>query len=81
MSESKGAPTRSTTAPRWAPPSPIAALLPGVVLVFAGLWIVTDGGSLSLGWAMFAVGMALLLVGAVAWGVAWGMDLHAENRP
>ena len=70
----------STTAPRWAPPSPVAVVLPGVVLVFAGLWMVTDGGSLPLGWASFTVGLALLLVGAVAWGVAWGLDLHAEKQ-
>jgi hypothetical protein len=55
-------------------------LLPGVVLVFAGLWLVTDGGSLPLGWASLAVGLALLIVSGVAWGVAWGLDLHADSR-
>lgn len=80
MTDAPGSPTSSTTAPRWAPPSPVAVLLAGVVLVFAGLWMVTDGGSLPFGWASFAVGLALLMVGAVAWGVAWGLDLHAENQ-
>ena len=58
----------------------MAVLLPGVLLVAAGLWMVTDGGSLPTGWALFAVGMALVIVGAVAWGVAWGLDLHADGR-
>ena len=46
----------------------------------AGLWMVTDGGSLPLGWASFAIGLALLVVGGVAWSVAWGLDLHADTR-
>ena len=80
MSDATGSPTSSTTAPRGAPPSPAAVVLPGVLLVFAGLWMVTDGGSLPWGCASFPVGLALVLVGAVAWGVAWGLDLHAENQ-
>lgn len=70
----------SDTAPRWAPPSPVVVLTPGVLLLFAGLWMVTDGGSLPVGWACFVVGLALLLVGAVAWGVAWGLDLHGDHQ-
>lgn len=66
--------------PRWDPPSPVAALLPGVVLLFVGLWMVTDGGPLPLGWGCFAIGLAFLLVGAVAQGVAWGLHLHEERR-
>jgi len=58
----------------------MAVLLPGVVLLFAGIWMVTDGGPLPLGWALFAVGLGLLAVGAVAWGVAWGLELHADTR-
>lgn len=65
---------------RWSPPSPSAALVPGALLTFFGLWMATDGGPLPLGLAMFTVGLALLLTGAVAQGVAWGMDLHAERR-
>jgi hypothetical protein len=65
----------------WTPAQPLAALLPGVLLVFAGLWMVTDNGPLALGWACFAVGIGFVLVGAVAWGVAWGMDLHDHRRP
>jgi hypothetical protein len=81
MSDAERSSRATTTAPRWAPPSPVVALVPGVVMVFAGIWMVTGSGSLPLGWAFFSIGQALLVVGAVAWGVAWGMDLHAENRP
>lgn len=79
MSDTADSPSRSGTEPRWAPASPITVVLPGVVLLFVGLWMVTDGGSLPTGWAFFAIGLTLLLVGAVAWGVAWGLDLHANN--
>lgn len=60
--------------------SPTVAWFPGTVLLFIGLWMVADGG-LSLGWAFCAVGLALVLVGAVAQGVAWGMDIHKERHP
>jgi uncharacterized membrane protein HdeD (DUF308 family) len=60
--------------------SPTVAWLPGTALLFIGLLMVTDGG-LSLGWAVCAVGLALVLVGAVAQGVAWGMDIHKERHP
>lgn len=62
-------------------PSPTAAWFPGTGLLFIGVWMATDGGPLALAWALFAVGGALLLVGAVAQGVAWGMDIHKERHP
>lgn len=74
-------PGQSGTERGWTPASPITAVLPGVLLLFAGLWLVTDGGPLPVGWAFVAVGLALLSVGAVAWGVAWGLDLHSDTRP
>ena len=54
--------------------------LPGTALLSIGLSMFADGG-LSLGWVFGAVGLALLLVGAVAQGVAWGMDIHKERHP
>jgi hypothetical protein len=60
--------------------SPTVAWFPGTVLLVIGLVMGTDGG-LSLGWAFCAVGLALVLVGAVAQGVAWGMDIHKERHP
>lgn len=80
MPDAAHSPAGSGTEQRWAPASPIAVLLPGMLLLFAGLWMVTDGGPLPMGWAFFAIGLALLLVAAVAWGVAWGLDLHAGSR-
>ncbi len=60
--------------------SPTVAWLPGTALLIIGLFMGTDGG-LSLGWGFSAVGLALVLVGAVAQGVAWGMDIHKERHP
>ena len=60
--------------------SPTVAWLPGTALLAIGLLMGADGG-LSLGWAFCAVGLALVLVGAVAQGVAWGMDIHKERHP
>lgn len=62
------------------PAAPSAALIPGVLLLFAGLWMVTDGGPLGFGWACFAVGLALLLTSAVAIGVEWGLALHRVRQ-
>ncbi|MGC4111706.1 MAG: hypothetical protein QM747_15060 [Nocardioides sp.] len=80
MSDSSRRPHAVGSEPRFAPPSPLIVVVPGTLLVFAGLWTVTDAGSLPLGWAAFAVGQALLLMGAVASGVAWGLQLHDDNR-
>ncbi len=49
--------------------------------MFAGLWMVTDPNPpLGIGWACFTIGLALLLVGVVAAGVAWGLRLDAHRR-
>jgi hypothetical protein len=60
--------------------SPTVAWFPGTALLVIGLLMGTDGG-ISLGWAFCAVGLALVLVGAVAQGVAWGLDIHKERHP
>ena len=54
--------------------------LPGAALLSAGLWMVSTG-VLGLGWLFFAVGSGCLLVGSVAQGVAWGMDIYEERHP
>ncbi|WP_107773705.1 hypothetical protein [Nocardioides sediminis] len=61
-------------------PSPTVAWLPGTVLLFIGLGMVTEGG-LDVGWAFVAVGLSMTLLGCVAQGVAWGMDIHEERHP
>lgn len=61
-------------------PPPLAAWFPGTVLLWIGPWMIIDGG-LSLGWAVCAFGLALVLVGAVAQGVAWGMGIHRDRYP
>ena len=74
-------PKRGDLQPQWAPPSPSLAILPGILLVFLGAWILSDGElPQPLGWACVAVGAALLITGAVAKGVAWGLDIHSESR-
>ncbi|MFB9313434.1 hypothetical protein [Nocardioides plantarum] len=60
----------------WQAPSPGIAIIPGVLLTFVGLWMLTDGGPLPLSWFVTAAGQAFLLIGAVAKGVAWGLALH-----
>jgi hypothetical protein len=66
---------------RWAPPAPGLALLGGVLLVFLGAWTLSDGElPQPLGWVSVVVGAAFLITGAVAKGVAWGLDLHSEAR-
>jgi uncharacterized membrane protein HdeD (DUF308 family) len=71
----------STSDPDSAPGPPISVTIPGAVLLFAGLWMVTDpDGPLVIGWACFTIGLALLLVGVIAAGVAWGLHLEAHRR-
>ena len=74
-------PRRGDLQQRSALPTPGHEILPGILLVFLGAWTLSDGElPQPLGWACVVVGAALLITGAVAKGVAWGLDLHSEGR-
>ncbi len=60
----------------WQTSSPATALVPGGFLMFLGLSTLTGNGPLPLAWLMVTVGLAFLLMGAIAKGVAWGLALH-----
>jgi hypothetical protein len=55
---------------------PAAAIVPGILLMTVGLFVVSDSDVLVLGWSCFAVGLAFLVMGTVARGVAWGLAIH-----
>jgi hypothetical protein len=71
----------ATDAGQRSSPAPAVMWLPGAAFLCVGLWMVSGGGPLGLGWASVAIGLAGLVVGAVAQGVAWGMDIHMERHP
>jgi hypothetical protein len=74
-------PQRGDLQQRWAPPSPGLALIPGILLVFLGGWTLSEGElPVPLGWALVVVGAAFLITGAVAKGVAVGLDIPGESR-
>lgn len=49
-------------------------------MLWFGVWGVVEG-SVAWAWGVRPVGLALLIVGGVAPGVVWGMDLHKERHP
>lgn len=81
MSPTAPSPQTAHLPPRWEVPSPVFAIAPGVLLLFLGAWMVSDQGPLPLGWACVALGSAFLLTGAVAKGIAWGLEIHAGDHP
>ncbi|WP_188782593.1 hypothetical protein [Nocardioides phosphati] len=51
-----------------------------MVLVVLGAWAVSDGElPAPFSWVLVAVGVAFLITGAVAKGVAWGLALRDEG--
>jgi hypothetical protein len=61
-------------------PSPTMFWLPGTLMLWFGSWGVAEGG-IGWAWGVWPVGLALLVVGAVAQGVAWGTDISKERHP
>jgi hypothetical protein len=80
MSQTSPTPRRAETPPRWEPAAPSLAMGPGLLLLLAGVLLLSGGGPAQLGWACVVLGQALFLVGAVAKGVAWGLELHKSGR-
>ena len=60
----------------------VGAIIMGVRMggIGLGLWGVAEG-SLGWAWVVWPIGLALLIIGAVAQGVAWGMDIYKERHP
>lgn len=49
-------------------------------MLWFGSWGVAEGG-IGWAWGVCSLGLALLIVGAVAQGVAWGMDISEDRHP
>ena len=61
-------------------PTPTIFWLPGTLMLCFGSWGVAEGG-IGWAWGVWPLGLALLIVGAVAQGVAWGVDISKERHP
>lgn len=61
-------------------PSPFVALVPGVIAAAVGLHLVLADTAAWVGAVLLPIGVALLIIGAVAQGVAWGIPLERQNR-
>lgn len=61
-------------------PSPTLFWLPGTLMLWFGVWGVADAG-IGWAWGVWPLGLALVIVGSVAQGVAWGMDVHKDRHP
>ena len=58
------------------PVTPALALVPGALILVVGVWMVLAEGPFPLAAACVAVGWTLVLVGGVAHGVVWGLQLR-----
>ena len=58
------------------PVTPALALVPGALILVVGVWMVLAEGPFPLAAACVAVGWTLVLVGGVAHGVGWGLQLR-----
>lgn len=61
-------------------PAPAVAVVPGVVAAAVGLHLLVADSAAWLGAVLLPIGVALLILGAVAKGVAWGIALERQHR-
>jgi hypothetical protein len=80
MSPTAASPRGTAIPPRWEPASPGLAIIPGALVLLAGALMLTEGGPPLLAWACAVLGQTLLLLGVIAKGVAWGLDLRGSGR-
>lgn len=80
MTESSARTPRPTDDPHdWEPPSPLLAIVGGLLLLVLGSFIAA-ALSTPVGLVLSAVGGISVLVGAIALGVSWGLALRDHRR-
>lgn len=61
-------------------PAPLVALVPGVIASAVGMHLLVADSAAWLGAVLLPIGVALLILGAVAQGAAWGLALDRQRR-
>lgn len=61
-------------------PAPFIAMIPGVIAVAVGIHLIVIDAAAWIGAVLIPIGALLLMIGGIAQGVAWGIDLERQRR-
>lgn len=65
---------------QWNSPAPAVAIVPGVLVTALGLWALLHGDVSLLAVVALPVGITFTLLGVVAKGVEWGINVQQQHR-
>lgn len=65
---------------KWNSPAPMVAIVPGLVVTAVGLWALLHGDVSLLAAVALPAGISALLLGVVAKGVEWGINIQQQQR-
>ena len=61
-------------------PAPFVAIVPGLIAAAVGIHLIVIDAAAWVGAILLPLGALLMVIGSIAKGVAWGIDLERQRR-